>query len=486
MEFKYGKVFLKSEREILIFYYLLDVYKYFSKRYKAGRRGAERVQIFTNDFKAVVNYYTDKKSLYWLETIKPKVDSKKIFGIRLFNFIEIIDTKYKYGTDEYGAEDIFNSEIEFKTWNSGFNGYAKRKICMEEIQKEFAPVSKSLRAIMINKMVKGPIISCRPGKDFQNVWAYDIKSAYPYWIDKLEFPCKFLKSKEWTGGDHMIHFGRVVIKNLMAKNPNYLPLFLKQTPDRDDYGVINVNRRVLAAEQYSGYVFMEDFKQIIQNYNYSSIEIDWTQFWNCETKLLPEESRAAIKELFNRKEQTKKHADKLILNRSAYGLFITHKELSNGEKDAADYKVPYQVGAYIVSHQAAYMDSVIQKCGVSHLIAAHTDSIKFDYDVSEIVKEENKRVSYSNLGSWEKENVERCYYFSNTRAKLIADGKLEIKHGGIDKKIADKFVQDNTYDTITENSEIELIIERYIKTDENGTEIVERKRKSFFNEEEEN
>lgn len=484
IEFKFSRVILRSEKETLIFKYLLDMIKYMHKRYKVNRARVKKVQIFTNDFDLLKKYYADKKDYYYLEPIKVCVSSK-VFGFRLFKFLEFIDTRYKYGTDEYSAEEIFNSVVEFSRYNSGFTGYAKKEIYMDLIKKEFKPMKKDLRQIMVNQSVKGPIIACRPLIEFINPFCYDLKSAYPYWIDCLEFPYEFNQSTTFVNTPHMIHFCRIIIKDLKVKKPYYAPLFLKQCGiEEDDIDVMCDGRRIMAAKQYSGYVFLEDFQQIIKNYTYSSIEIDWTQFWNCPTKLLPKETRDKIRQLFDRKEETKAHSDKLILNRTSYGLFITHKGTKDG-KDAADYTVPYQVGIYIVSHQAAYMDSIIEKCGVEHLIAAHTDSIKFDYDISKIVEEENKkRETYKNLGLWEKEKYKCCCYYSNTKAKLIKEnGELEIKHGGISESDVKEFLMGKTYDEINADTEIMLTINKEIVVSDKGTHIILNKTKSIFTEE---
>lgn len=407
----------------------------------------------------------------------------KRYGIRILNFIEIIDNEYKFGTRQYSKEEIFNTNIEFSKINSGFSGFIKKKIHMDKIKEEFHPITKTMRDIVVHKTIKGPVILSQPNIDFINPYCYDIKSAYPYWAINLEFPFEFIKTNEIRKMPHCIHFGRIIIKELRPKHSNYLPLFLKEEgQDSNDINVVKCNRRIMAAQQYCGYCFLEDTLPIIQNnYHYSSIKIDFDQLWMCPTKKLPQESIDAFIQLFEQKEKTKADNDKLILNRSSYGIFITHKTNANGVKDAADYEIPYQVGIYIVSHQAYYMDSVIQKIGVEHIIAAHTDSIKADYDISEIIKEENKRSNVNRLGTWEQEHIKRICYYSNTRAKLLDDkGKLKIKHGGISQRDVDQFLANKTYDSINGDTPIKLTLYRFLKANNKGMDIFYKRTTAAF------
>ena len=380
---------------------------------------------------------------------------------------------YRYGSNELDNNEIFNSELEFHNIRSGFNSCAKKQMRMDLIKKEFPPITKEFRGKLINSTVKGPTIGCRPTIEFTYCSFWDIKSAYPYWILTLEFPYQFIKTNKLTKTPHTIHYGKFVLKNFKAKHSYYLPLFLKGDGlEKDDKGVLTCNRRILGGEEYSGYGFLEDLIPIIKNnYDYEELKIDMNELWMAKTKPLPDETKAAVFKMFDKKEETHKHSDKLILNRSAYGLFVTHKRTVKGEKAAADYEVPYQVGVYIVSHQAWYMDYVIQKCGVEHLIKTHTDSIGFDYDISSIIYEENnKRHFYKNIGMWESEKIDKCCYYSNTRAKLLnKDGKLEIKHGGISQDDVDEFLRNNTYASINEESEMKLTIRRRLEVNEKGT-----------------
>lgn len=392
---------------------------------------------------------------------------------------------YKYGSNELSNNEIFNSELEFHNICSGFTSCAKKKMRMDLIKKEFPPVTKEFRGKLIVSTVKGPTIGCRPNTEFTYCSFWDIKSAYPHWILTLEFPYQFVKTNKLTRAPHTIHYGKFILKNFKAKHSYYLPLFLKGGGlEENDKGILTCNRRILGGEEYSGYGFLEDIIPIIKNnYDYEELKIDMNELWMAKTKPLPDETKAAVIKMFDKKEETKKHSDKLILNRSAYGLFITHKKTVNGEKDAADREVPYQVGVYIVSHQAWYMDSVIQKCGVEHLIKTHTDSIGFDYDVSSIIYEENnKRHFYKNIGMWEPEKIVKCCYYSNTRAKLLnKKGKFEIKHGGISKDDVDEFLRTNTYDSISEESEIKLTARRRLEINEKGTFVKLDKTEVKFN-----
>lgn len=476
MEFKFGRVLLSNKSKTYVATHLLHVYGWLIRTHKIGQRGGKRVRIIVRDFDLIKEYYQDKVKPYRIVPLFIDAQTKhKYYGIRLFDSIELIDMIYKYGSNELSNKEIFESELEFHNIRSGFNSCAKKKMKMDLIKKEFPPITKEFRAKLIDLTVKGPTIGCRPNIEFTYCSFWDIKSAYPYWILTLEFPYQFIKTTKLTRALHTIHFGKFTLKNFKAKHSYYLPLFLKGGGlDKTDKGVLTCNRRILGGEEYSGYGFLEDLIPIIKNnYDFEELKLDTNELWVAKTKPMPEETKAAVIEMFNKKEASHKHSDKLILNRSAYGLFITHKITKNGERAAADYEVPYQVGTYIVSHQAWYMDYIIQKCGVDHLIKTHTDSIGFDYDISPIIYEENnKRHFYKNIGIWESEKIDKCCYYSNTRAKLLnKEGKLEIKHGGISQNDVDEFLRNNTYSLINEESEIMLTRRRSIEVNEKGTFI---------------
>lgn len=440
-----------------------------------GERGGKRVQLIIRDFDLIKKYYQDKVKYYHIAPCYVAPRSKKYYGFTIFDKkIKLVDMAYRYGSNELSLDEIFNSELVFLKANSGFSNNAKKKIHMELIKQEFPPISKSIRSLLINNTIKGPTIGCRPNIEFSYCSFWDIKSAYPYWITTAEFPYEFVKTSSFKNAPHLIHFGKITIKNFKAKHAHYLPLFLKGGGlEEDDINVLTCNRRILGGEQYSGYGFLELLIPVIKNnYDYESLTFDKEELWVCKTKKLPQESVNAVYGMFDKKEKTKKHSDKLILNRTSYGLFITHKQI-DGDKDAADYEVPYQVGIYIVALQAHYVDSVIQKCGVEHLIKTHTDSIGFDYNVEEIVMEENeRRKSYKNLGLWEQEDVVKCCYYSNTRAKLLnSKGELTIKHGGICEEDVEVFCYNNSYNEIVGDSEILITKGRTLEVNEKGTFI---------------
>ena len=436
-------------------------------------------------------HYSSKKAIqtYHVEKMWAVPNFKaRLYGLRIFNFVEIIDVEYKYGSNDLTADEILNSTLEFSKINCGFNGYTKKQIHMDKIIEKFKPVSYEMRQLLVHSTIKGPIIMCRPSVDFIDPYCYDIKSAYPYWAINGKFPINFQKTHRFIKGNDIIYYGKITIKGLHAKHLSYLPLFLKEEGvGEEDINVRCSGKRIIWADQYTGYGFLYDLIPIItNNYNYDSLEIDTNQLWFCKMDYLPQESRDAFIELFNKKEKTGNRTDKLVLNRSSFGIFITHRTNKDGVKEAADYKVPYQVGIYIMSHQAWYMDSVIQKIGVENVIAAHTDSIKADYDISSIMEEENKRSSINRLGTWEKEDIKRICYYSNTRAKYITgEGQLKIKHGGICQEDVDNFLRNKTYDSINEDTEIKITTGKFFKETRNKTDLITTKKIVLFGAEEE-
>lgn len=469
---------------------MIDLYVFLCETHNIGRRGGKKVRILTNQFKIFMCYYSSKKAIaaYHIEKMWAVPNFKaRLYGLRILNFVEIIDAEYKYGTNELTEEEILNSDIEFSRINCGFNGYTKKQIHMDKIVEKFKPINNSIRQLLVHKTIRGPIIMSRPNTDFIDPYCYDIKSAYPYWAINGKFPMDFTRTNKIIEDPDFIYFGRIVVKGLRAKNLSYLPLFMKEEgPDENDVDVRCSGKRIIWAQQYSGYGFLYDLIPLItNNYEYDELTIDRTHLWKCRMDYLPQESRDAFINLFNKKEKTGNKADKLVLNRSAFGIFITHKTNQDGVKDAADYKVPYQIGIYIMSHQAWYMDSIIQKIGVEHIIAAHTDSIKADCDISSIMEEENKRSSINRLGTWEKEDIARICYYSNTRAKYLTyKGELGIKHGGISQEDIDSFIRNKTYYDINQWTEIRITVGKFFKDLEGRTDLLTKKKTVLFGQEE--
>ena len=165
-----------------------------------------------------------------------------------------------------------------------------------------------------------------------------------------------------------------------------------------------------------------------------------------------------------------------------FGLFITKRKET---EDVVDYTVPYQVGTFVMNLQGFYMDSVIHKCGIEHLVRAHTDSIMFDCDIHETIYEENnRRHMYKGIGMWVPEQYAKWTAYSNTRAKYVdKNGHTGIKHGSIDKFEVDRFLKVNGYDSINQASEIRLIKGSELIEDERGTHIRIMLTKSQFGKE---
>lgn len=459
--------------KIYIFRYFNQMYCWIYENYVKGKSyyASRKTILYFNNLSLILGYYEDKILEKGANYFKLKANSygARLFSIDIVNHIVWRDMEYYFGA-EFNAKAALHmiETTEIEKYNSSFTGQIGKILNIDAIKSSFPKMKSSLQNKMFNYSSRGAIIYSQT-KEFQNVYSYDVVSAYTALLLEQEFPYEFIKTDRIVK-NAKCHYGKVTLKGLMFKHLGFYPLYLtRQVMGKN---IVNNGKRIRAASEISFYCFLELELPIINYaYRYESIEIEDLYYAN--TKPLPEESKATIRKYFDQKNEHKDTEDydsyKLMLNRF-FGYFIGTK---NGGTSIRDRHIPYQIGIYILSAQRSIMVKLIKKIGIENVVAAHTDGIKTDCDCSDIIKEFNsKRNIYKTMGHWEeKEFFERIEYFSNVQAKYISKGKLGMKHGGISDDDIEEFLADKDYNDISYNTSFYKTMHRYIKTCKYGTYI---------------
>ena len=456
MEFRDEKVILYyGEKEIHRFNNLHDMNEWLAAKHK-------RFHVYTNDFNLVWKAY-EKQIIFFRKRYRIQIleVGSRVYGLNLFNIVSFKDMKYKFGSDKFtaaAAVEIINKD---KTRSkSSFTSNLGRLIDVDSIRKKFQPISLTLREKMMNETPNGAIILANVGKEFTDVHCYDVCSAYIACLLEGRILYKFTKVNKRAKNQE--YYGKITYKNLKAKNPQMLTLY--GTKKMEGINIVQVGNRILAAERYSFYCFLNERWIIDQYYTYDSCNIDCDNLYWIQFEKLPLSSIKAIKKLYDDKLAAKGQLDydafKQIVNR-IYGFFTTKRVNKEGKMVARDYQIPYQIGVWIVHKQRLFMAALIQQVGIEHVVSAHTDGVKFDCDADEIVEKVNLRRGeiYKDVGQWKKEEVfTHCFYFSNTVAKYEVDGIVGMKHGGITQEDVDEFLIGKTYDDINEDADFYLTL----------------------------
>ena len=471
LEFKENKAILYINKKENQFKNLHEMYEFLAKKHK-------RFIIYTNNFNTIFNFYSQFYKSWEEKKIKLVSTGARIYGLDLFNFISYRDMKYKFGSNSFtcaAALEIIEKNDENR--KTSFTSNLGRLIEIDAVKEKFKPIPKYLRQIMINETPKGAIILSRPNVEFTNVHCYDVCSAYIACLLEGNMPSKFIKTTHRIKGK--AYFGKIKLINLRAKNPQMLTLYSSKKQEGDN--IVIVGSRILAAAQYSFYLFFDEINIINQFYTYDKLEIDYDNLYEIKFEKLPLKTIKAIRRLYDDKLNAKNSLDydgfKQIVNR-IYGFFITKRQIGEDDFDARDYTVPYQIGVWIISRQRLFMCCLINSVGLSHVVSAHTDGIKFDCDADEIVNKINMRrgVIYKDVGQWKKEGVfEKCFYFSNTVAKYTENGIVKMKHGGITQEDIDDFLSGKTYEDVNEFSEFYITIGQELCCEEDKVYILKKK-----------
>lgn len=473
MEFKDNKIILYFGEQIKSFLNFHEMYEFLAVEHK-------RFHVYTNDLDLILKLYFgyDKKK-YRIKVLK---NGRRIYGINLLNIVSFKDMKYKYGSNNFSAAAAMKMINEDKNdIKSSFTSNLGRLIDVDKIKEKFKPISKDLRLKMINESSCGAIILANVGKEFKEVYCYDVCSAYIACLLEGNMPSRFIKVNKKLKGQE--YFGKITIKGLKAKNPQMLTLYSSKKQEGKNISL--VGHRILAAEEYSFYCFFDEKWIIDQYYTYDKLEIDYNNLYEIKFEKLPLKMIKSIRQLYDDKLTAKGRIDydayKQIVNR-IYGFFLTKVERDYG-RDSRDYKIPYQIGLWLIHRQRLFIAALIAAVGINHVVSAHTDGVKFDCNADEIVEKINlsRGRIYKDVGQWKKEEVlDRCFYFSNTVAKYEINGKIGMKHGGIPQEDVDDFLFEKKYDDINGNEDFYKTTSREIICEKDKTYIKKTKVLSNF------
>lgn len=424
--------------------------------YNFGCEGAT-IYTSTQELNVIYDYLQNLKDKYDSKLIYVSNFIEKIIGLKMTKkgskrrFKTFYDLKFKLGSDELKIKDSLNliENTEFKTYNQGFTSKLRKEIVTEE---------KLCRATIKYTPSMAPNIYTKTMKEFYDVECWDITSAYPYlltqplphyekWVD--------FESEEQFNEKDVTYYGAIEIFNLSANNC-YYPLTLvgknNKKIDIEDQGknIFHQGVRIISADSVILCGFIPHLLTLLKNnYSFSSyrisrrlikfkLEIDW-------------ELRKTVIKYFEKKQEKKRNnldysGEKILLNR-LYGFFIT-----KGSNSAAHY------GQYIVSKERLIIDDLIQKIGLENVVHCHTDSIKFTGNFSHIIKQYNDTIDFPELGRFVLEDkFQKCVYYSHITGKYIdRNGKLNFKHGGIDK-IGIAHLYKKNYEEITEKTKFFLV-----------------------------
>ena len=430
----------------------LDDFLYFD----FGRDGAA-VFAPLEEVNAIYDYLkTEIKAGYKAELLHISSNINKIIGFSFKKensrncFKIFYDIKYKIGSDELPLEESLDMiEEGFPTWNSGYTAKLRREIKLEERQCKFT---------IIKPPSLTPIIFSHPYFEYMNVQCWDITSAYPYLLtqplphyDKI---VDFEDESMFTDARYT-YYGRLEITGLAAKRM-YAPLSLvgknKQGIKKEHQG-INIETRgqqIFSADKVVMYGFINELLELLKrNYDYESYKIS-SHLYRFELKI-DKELRDKMLYFFERKQEKKRtgkpyKGDKVLLNR-IYGFLLTQ-----------GVDTPAHYGQYIVIKEKLILDRLINKIGLKDMVHAHTDSLKFVGNHAAAIEEYNKTVEFPEFGRFVLEDVfQKCVYYSHITGKYITkEGKLGLKHGGINKRGIQLLYKMN-YEDITEKTEYYLI-----------------------------
>ena len=462
----------------------------FLKLYEELSQGKKRVMILTNDFNLFLDYFSRQCDSGLKSVIKPHcyciINTNKIVSLQVYNCFVIRSTKYVFGSDSFSAAAVLAQIKKHKAYNDpklGYTHYLGEQLHAEEIKKIYRPNLLTLK--LIQDMPQGPII-LTSNLTYEKVWSYDYDSAYSAIILENKFPKSYKKVDKPVEGGNLV---RVRLTGVKAKYFNQYPMFRgKRVPPRDKVKMIG--KRIIEAEEIELYIFLEN-EIPIYYYFYDIQKIEFLEIYEIVWFSLPDTVINAVKELWDEKEKLKDikrrtgieppnyKAVKQTLNR-IYGYFAT---LVDGGKRPRDPSIPWDVGAYIVSRQRYLMFLFIKEVGIGHVVSAHTDGIKVDFDAQEIVDRINEKrgILHGTCGKLEFEGIlEKVQYLANTKAKYIENGELKMKHGGISEDDINEFISTHSWEQIRRDTIINITTKKWLELDENKVLQLRKKKTSMM------
>lgn len=314
---------------------MLQFWNYLGLTYIVKKK--KKLYLYANQFNLILEYHLTHYSEYY-RIKEQQIGNKRTIGFTVFDSFTIRDMKYYHGTDKLSPVAAIKvaTENKPKRWTSSYTGQIGNVLNINAIKKEFPKINFFLQNKMLMETSQGAIIYASD-KEFENVYCYDVVSAYPT-ILLGKIPKNFIKS-EYKPAKDKVHFGCITIKNFKAKNNRLIPLYRgKEIPEN----CAVIGKRIYAGISYSYYGFIEHELRILKNY-YNYEQITLSDVYECEMDYLPNVSRDSIKNVYDNKLKAKGTDDydgyKQMFNR-IFGYFITTYQ-KDGEIKIRDSEIPY-------------------------------------------------------------------------------------------------------------------------------------------------
>ena len=465
-------IFLYIANLKIKFKYFTQLWNYLTLNYVY--KDNKNIILYTNQLKLIAEYHIHYHSDYFnISTQTMFKNDKKVIAVKVLDSFVIRDMGYYYGSNKLPVDTCLHlmQHEHIKRWNASYTNKIGTTICIDKIKAKFPAPNAIILNHMLNNTSQGPIIYSS-FDEAKNVYAYDVKSAYPA-ILLCKMPVKFVKTNVYDTSK--IYFGKITIKNFKAKNKYFLPLYRgKKTPEK----CVLSGKRIFAGEEYSYYGFISHELRLLHYYNYQDVKI--SDLHECEMDYLPKESLLSIIKMFDLKNNAKGKPEyagyKQLFNR-IFGYFITTKKVDD-KLQIRDKSVPYQIGLWIISQQRQIMLDAIDRVGLNNVVSCHTDGIKTFGNYDDVFDYLNKKrgTIYKDIGFWKKEeHIDRIQYYSNTRAKYKIGDEIGMKHGGINETDINNSIRGLKYDEINENTIIKMTIKEAIMEDKRGTFIAKKR-----------
>lgn len=430
-----------------------------------------------------------------------KIGDKSVaFFISKVKFVQFLDTKYKVGSNtgdpisilsalediklKYGEEEDTREQNRYKNWRNGFTSELRKTFKTKSLSSFISP-DLNLMKHLINETPTGSFIGTDIGKEYHNLYLYDINSYYIWLLREAKFPKDLIKVKglekfkTYNRDKNLILYCKLTLFGLKAKNSKCYPLYVPAQYEGE--GVELRGSRIISADKISFWCFLKEEQPLIQlYYDYEGIEIDTDYFYVAAAEQLPSDFRENLDKAYMEKVKAKGtptyNFHKTKLNR-IFGWFLTKRPYKGSkdiglEKVTIDKEVPYQVGVYLLTKARSILAQIVaDNCSsegfLSDFAGGHTDSIRTTKPLPSIL------CSNEDLGRFKLETMAiKWYSFGDTRAKYVTlKGELKMKHGGIDEEDTALFIEGKSFEEIDFNSTFLMTTDKKIVMSDDGIEV---------------
>ena len=398
----------------------------------------------------------------------------------LYKGIKMRYTQYYFGFEVKNKEDrqlVLNKIMEHDLTmrcNCGFTSDVKKKMITPEMIKNFS-LDYDIQNYLAKTSNLGALMGCKSDREYKNVQSWDMASAYIYHFLTHKFPSNnFFFIKDYRSIDHKKYACYLKLRvNLTIKTEfaRHSIFPMPKSATYSDKSIVSGNGKFLKA--VDAIIDIWDIDLAYIRYFYTGT-IEFISGIAFELKDIPTSVHDYINGLYTTKETKKSEkldysTEKLILNRATYGLFVT----KNANGMPADFKVPFQIGSYIVALQRYTLVSHIKSIGFDNIIGFHTDSIKTTIDATNhFCMTNSMKAIGGKLGGFEHEfTAKRILFFNVVRYKADTDKGLIVKHGGIEKEDM-VIIFGMNYDDVNANTEIIQRLKYMECIDDNGSRVI--------------